>query len=327
MPGFTCSEHYDKMGIRSSSTAELHFKDVKVPAENLLGLEGQGFKIAMATLDGGRIGIAAQALGIAQGAYEDALEYAREREQFGAPIGVNQGISFKLAEMATKIEAARLLVYKAAEMKENHEPYSVNAAMAKLFASDIALEVVNDALQIFGGSGYLKGMGVERRYRDAKITTIYEGTNEIQKVVIAANILGKLKQAAKKDAKAAVKNEGQKTGGRKQQMIDELTLQASVKKLAHIIQESKVNLNEKEGVDDPIASSKRFLPSDREPKPAKTQIICVSLPKILDLFWQEAARQRRFIISWIWTIMLECPVRSLRGICILQPVFLEANRI
>ncbi|WP_430517248.1 acyl-CoA dehydrogenase family protein [Ileibacterium valens] len=259
MPGFTCSEHYDKMGIRSSSTAELHFKDVKVPAENLLGLEGQGFKIAMATLDGGRIGIAAQALGIAQGAYEDALEYAREREQFGAPIGVNQGISFKLAEMATKIEAARLLVYKAAEMKENHEPYSVNAAMAKLFASDIALEVVNDALQIFGGSGYLKGMGVERRYRDAKITTIYEGTNEIQKVVIAANILGKLKQAAKKEAKAAVKNEGQKTGGRKQQMIDELTLQASVKKLAHIIQESKVNLNEKEGVDDPIASSKKIL--------------------------------------------------------------------
>ncbi len=258
MPGFTCSEHYDKMGIRSSTTAELHFKDVKVPAENLLGLEGQGFKIAMATLDGGRIGIAAQALGIAQGAYEEALEYAKEREQFGAPIGVNQGISFKLAEMATKIEAARLLVYKAAEMKENHEPYSVNAAMAKLFASDIALEVVNDALQIFGGSGYLKGMGVERRYRDAKITTIYEGTNEIQKVVIASHILGRLKKAAVKEAKAAVARAEEK-GGRKQQIIDETTLEASVKKLAHIIQESGADLSKKEGADDAIASASKVF--------------------------------------------------------------------
>lgn len=235
MPGFTCSEHYDKMGIRSSCTAELHFKDVKVPKENLLGLEGQGFKIAMSTLDGGRIGIAAQALGIAQGAYEEALAYAKEREQFGAPIAVNQGVSFKLAEMATKIEAARLLVYKAAEMKEAHEPYSVNAAMAKLFASDMALEVVNDALQIFGGSGYLKGMGVERRYRDAKITTIYEGTNEIQKVVIAAGILGKLKKQAVKDAKGALKKE---ENGRKKQIIDETNLQASVRKLANILKES-----------------------------------------------------------------------------------------
>lgn len=260
MPGFTCSEHYDKMGIRSSTTAELHFKDVKVPAENLLGLEGQGFKIAMSTLDGGRIGIAAQALGIAQGAYEDALEYAREREQFGAPIGVNQGISFKLADMATKIEAARLLVYKAAEMKENHEPYSVNAAMAKLFASDMALEVVNDALQIFGGNGYLKGMGVERRYRDAKITTIYEGTNEIQRVVIASHILGKLKKAAVKEAKAAInKADAKEQGGRRQQMIDETTLEASVKKLAHILQEANADLNAAEGADDAIASAKKVL--------------------------------------------------------------------
>lgn len=129
------------MGIRSSCTAELNFRDVKVPEENLLGLEGQGFKIAMATLDGGRIGIAAQALGIAQGAYEDALTYAKEREQFGAPIAVNQGISFKLADMATQIEAARLLVYRAAELKQKHEPYSTAAAMAKLFASDMAVKV------------------------------------------------------------------------------------------------------------------------------------------------------------------------------------------
>lgn len=255
MEGFTCSDHYNKMGIRSSSTAELHFNNVKVPKENLLGLEGQGFKIAMSTLDGGRIGIAAQALGIAQGAYEDALAYAKEREQFGAPIAVNQGISFKLAEMATKLEAARLLVYKAAEMKQNHEPYSMNAAMAKLYASDIALEVCNDALQIFGGNGYLKGMGVERRYRDAKITTIYEGTNEIQKVVIASHILGKLKKAAKKEAEKAVAKE---TGGRKQQIIDELTLGDSVKKLASILK-NDFDFENREELETPIASAKKIL--------------------------------------------------------------------
>jgi len=211
--GFTFEEHYDKMGIRSSATCQLNFNNVKVPKENLLGKEGQGFKIAMATLDGGRIGIAAQALGIAQGAYEDSLAYAKERVQFGAPIGRNQGISFKLADMATKLEAARLLVYQAAELKQAGKPYSKEAAMAKMYTSDIALEVCNDALQIFGGSGYLKGMGVERRYRDAKITTIYEGTNEIQRVVIASHILGKMKNPGKETEKKA-------------QMIDELSLEA-----------------------------------------------------------------------------------------------------
>lgn len=170
--GFTFGDHYDKMGIRSSSTAELIFNDVKVPKENLLGKEGQGFKIAMATLDGGRIGIASQALGIAQGAYEAAVDYAKERVQFGKPIGFNQGIGFKLADMATKLRCARFLVYSAAEKKEAHEPYSTEAAMAKLYASEIALEVTNDAVQIFGGTGFLKGMDVERMYRDAKITTI-----------------------------------------------------------------------------------------------------------------------------------------------------------
>ena len=189
--GFEFGDHYDKMGIRSSSTAELIFNDVKVPKENLLGKEGEGFKIAMATLDGGRIGIAAQALGIAQGAFEQALDYAREREQFGKPIGVHQGVSFKLADMATKLRCARFLVYSAAEMKEAHVPYGMESAMAKMYASDIALEVCNDALQIFGGSGFLKGMEVERAYRDAKITTIYEGTNEIQRVVISSHLLGK----------------------------------------------------------------------------------------------------------------------------------------
>lgn len=189
--GFTFGDHYDKLGIRSSSTCQLLFNNVKVPKENLLGKEGDGFKIAMSTLDGGRIGIAAQALGIAQGAFEHALEYAKEREQFGKPIAFQQAISFKLADMATKLRTARFLIYSAAELKEHHEPYGMESAMAKQYASDIALEVVNDALQIFGGSGYLKGMEVERAYRDAKITTIYEGTNEIQRVVIAAHLIGK----------------------------------------------------------------------------------------------------------------------------------------
>lgn len=190
--GFSFGKHYDKMGIRSSATAELIFNEVKIPKENLLGKEGDGFKIAMSTLDGGRIGIAAQALGIAQGAYENALEYSKERVQFGKPICQQQVISFKLADMATKLRAARLLIYSAAELKENHEHYSMEAAMAKQYASDVCLEIVNDALQIFGGSGYLKGMEVERAYRDAKICTIYEGTNEIQRVVIAAHIIGKM---------------------------------------------------------------------------------------------------------------------------------------
>ncbi|MCF0146447.1 MAG: acyl-CoA dehydrogenase family protein [Eubacterium sp.] len=190
--GFTFGTKYDKLGIRSSATQQLLFHNVKIPKENLLAEEGMGFKIAMATLDGGRIGIASQALGIAQGAYEAALEYAKEREQFGMPIAGQQGISFKLADMATKLDCARMLIYKAAEMKEAHVPYGKEAAMAKMYASDIALEVCNDALQIHGGNGYLKGMDVERMYRDAKITTIYEGTNEIQRVVIGASIIGRI---------------------------------------------------------------------------------------------------------------------------------------
>ena len=194
--GFEFGDHYDKMGIRSSSTAELIFNDVKVPKENLLGKEGEGFKIAMATLDGGRIGIAAQALGIAQGAYDAAVAYSKERIQFGKPIGFQQAISFKIADMATKLRCARFLVYSAAELKEEHAPYGMESAMAKMYASDIALEVTNDALQIHGGAGFMKGMEVERAYRDAKITTIYEGTNEIQRVVIASHILGKPPKSA-----------------------------------------------------------------------------------------------------------------------------------
>ena len=194
--GFYFGDHYDKMGIRSSSTAELIFDNVEVPRENLLGKEGDGFKIAMSTLDGGRIGIAAQALGIAQGAYDAAVAYSKERIQFGKPIGFQQAISFKIADMATKLRCARFLVYSAAELKEEHAPYGMESAMAKMYASDIALEVTNDALQIHGGAGFMKGMEVERAYRDAKITTIYEGTNEIQRVVIASHILGKPPKSA-----------------------------------------------------------------------------------------------------------------------------------
>lgn len=225
--GFEFGDHYDKLGIRSSSTAELIFNDVKVPKENLLGKEGQGFKIAMATLDGGRIGIASQALGIAQGAFEHAVEYSKERIQFGKPIAFQQVNSFKIADMATKLRCARFLIYSAAELKEAHEPYGMESAMAKQYASDIALEVVNDALQIFGGTGYLKGMEVERAYRDAKITTIYEGTNEIQRVVIASHILGK---APKEDGGVAKKPAAAATGARKkilfkgtaQEQVDQL---------------------------------------------------------------------------------------------------------
>ena len=194
-PGFSIGKKEKKMGIRGSATTELVFEDCHIPKENLLGQQGKGFAIAMKTLDGGRIGIAAQALGIAQGAYEEAVKYARTREQFGKPIGAQQNLGFKLADMLTKIEAARLLIYKAADKKEHHEDYGLDSAMAKMYASDIALEVVNNALQIHGGSGFIKGIPVEKMYRDAKITTIYEGTNEIQRLVIASKILGKLGKA------------------------------------------------------------------------------------------------------------------------------------
>lgn len=230
--GFTFGKHYDKMGIRSSATAELIFNDVKIPKENLLGKEGDGFKIAMSTLDGGRIGIAAQALGIAQGAYENALAYSKERVQFGKPICQQQVISFKLADMATKLRAARLLIYSAAELKENHEPYSMEAAMAKQYASDVCLEIVNDALQIFGGSGYLKGMEVERAYRDAKICTIYEGTNEIQRVVIAAHIIGKM---PKNEASIGAAKKEPATGYRKNIIFKQGTSEEKVNSLVEAL--------------------------------------------------------------------------------------------
>lgn len=187
--GFAVGKKEDKMGIRASDTHSLMFNDLKVPKENRIGADGFGFKFAMSTLNGGRIGIAAQALGIAAGAFELSLKYAQERKAFGKPIFEHQAIQFKLAEMATKIEAARLLVYKAARLKDEHKDYVEAAAMAKLFASDVAMWATTEAVQIHGGYGYVKEYHVERMMRDAKITQIYEGTSEIQKLVIARELI------------------------------------------------------------------------------------------------------------------------------------------
>ena len=188
-PGFSIGKKEDKLGIRASSTTELIFENCVVPKENLIGKEGKGFGIAMKTLDGGRIGIAAQALGIAEGAYEEAVKYMKERKQFGRSLSAFQGLQWMIAEMETKIEAAKLLVYKAAWLKQNKLPYSVDAAKAKLFAAEVAMDVTTKAVQIHGGYGYTKEYPVERMMRDAKITEIYEGTSEVQKMVIAGAAL------------------------------------------------------------------------------------------------------------------------------------------
>ena len=179
----------DKLGIRSSDTTSITYTDVKVPKENRLGSDGEGFKIAMKILDGGRIGIAAQALGIACGAYELALAYSKEREAFGKPINQHQGVSFKLAQMATDIEAAKLMVYRAAWLKDEGLPYNTASAMAKLFASEVAMKTTIEAVQIHGGYGFVKEYHVERLMRDAKITQIYEGTSEIQQIVISRAVI------------------------------------------------------------------------------------------------------------------------------------------
>ncbi|MEY8349206.1 acyl-CoA dehydrogenase AcdA [Bacillus cereus] len=184
-PGFSVGKKESKLGIRSSPTTEIMFEDCRIPAENLLGEEGQGFKIAMQTLDGGRNGIAAQAVGIAQGALDASVEYARERHQFGRPIAAQQGIGFKLADMATNVEASRLLTYQAAWLESEGLPYGKESAMSKVFAGDTAMKVTTEAVQVFGGYGYTKDYPVERFMRDAKITQIYEGTQEIQRLVIS----------------------------------------------------------------------------------------------------------------------------------------------
>jgi butyryl-CoA dehydrogenase len=188
MPGFSIGKHEKKLGIRGSATCELIFQDVNVPKENLLGQEGRGFGIAMTTLDGGRIGIASQALGIAQGALDEAVNYTKERKQFNRAIAQFQNTQFQMANLDVKVEAARLLIYKAAWRESAGLPYSLDAARAKLFASETAMEVTTKAVQFFGGYGYTREYPVERMMRDAKITEIYEGTSEVQRMVIAGNL-------------------------------------------------------------------------------------------------------------------------------------------
>jgi butyryl-CoA dehydrogenase len=187
--GFSVSKTEDKLGIRASDTAELVFDDCRVPAANRIGEEGRGFHIALATLDGGRIGIAAQAVGIAAGAYERSVKYARERKAFGVPIGEHQMVGWMLADMATTIEGARLITLKAATLKDAGRPYTKEASMAKLFAAETAMKVATDAVQVHGGFGFIREAEVERYFRDAKITQIYEGTSQIQKLVIAREVL------------------------------------------------------------------------------------------------------------------------------------------
>lgn len=187
--GFSIGKVEEKLGIRASATTELIFKDMEIPKENLLGREGKGFKIAMDTLDGGRIGIAAQALGIAKGAMDETVKFVKERKQFNRSISNFQGIQFMLADMEAKINAASLLVYNAAMTKNSKKPFSKEAAMAKLYASEVAMEVTTKAIQLHGGYGYTRDYPVERMFRDAKITEIYEGTSEVQRMVIAANLL------------------------------------------------------------------------------------------------------------------------------------------
>lgn len=188
-PGFIVGKDEKKMGLHGSRTVQLTFEDMKVPVSNLLGKEGEGFKIALANLDIGRIGIAAQALGIAEAACEKAIAYAKEREQFGKPIATQQGVGFKLADMATNIEASKLLVYRAANLMAQGLPCKSEASVAKLFASRTAVETAIEAVQVFGGYGYTKDYDVERYFRDAKITEIYEGTSEIQRLVISKELL------------------------------------------------------------------------------------------------------------------------------------------
>jgi butyryl-CoA dehydrogenase len=191
MPGVSFTTHYDKLGIRGAPTTDVVLEDVRVPAENVLGGEGNGFKVTMDTLDAGRIGIAAQAVGIGRAALEDSLAYVQERRQFGKPIGQFQGVQFLLADMATQVEAARLLMLRAAFLRDRNIPCARESSMAKLFAGDMAMQVTTDAVQIFGGYGYIDEYPVERHMRDAKITQIYEGTQQVQRLVVARQLLGK----------------------------------------------------------------------------------------------------------------------------------------
>lgn len=279
MEGFTIGDHYDKLGIRSSATAQLLFDDVKVPKENLLGKEGEGFKIAMATLDGGRIGIASQALGIAQGAFESAKNYTLDRVQFGKPVAFQQGLSFKLADMATQIRAARMLVYSAAELKEKHEPYGMEAAMAKQYASDTAVKVTEEAIQCYGGNGYLKGMDVERMYRDAKITQIYEGTNEIMRVVISSCLLGKPPKKEKSAGAMPTKAAKNITGPRKKVIYKKGSAQERVDALVENLKADGYDFTVGIAMDTPITKAERVVSAGKGIGPKENMSLIEDLAK------------------------------------------------
>ncbi|MGI6212737.1 MAG: acyl-CoA dehydrogenase family protein, partial [Anaerovoracaceae bacterium] len=275
--GFTFGDHYDKLGIRSSATEQLLFEDVKVPKENLLGREGEGFKIAMATLDGGRIGIASQALGIAQGAFESCSTYAKDRVQFHKPIAFQQANSFKIADMATEIRAARMLVYSAAELKQNHEDYSMEAAMAKQYASDTAMKVTTEAVQIYGGNGYLKGMDVERMMRDAKITQIYEGTNEIMRVVISSHILGK---PPKSEAPLlALGGTTAITGPRKKLIYKKGTAEEKVQQLVENLKRDGYDFTVGIPIDTPITQAERVVSAGKGIGSKKNMVLVEDLAR------------------------------------------------
>ena len=250
--GFEFGDHYDKMGIRSSATAELIFNDVKVPKENL---------------------------GIAQGAFEQALSYSKERVQFGKPIAAQQSIAFKLADMATKLRCARFLIYSAAELKEQHAPYGMESAMAKMYASDIALEVTNDALQIHGGSGFLKGMEVERAYRDAKITTIYEGTNEIQRVVIASHLVGRLGKSSGGESRSAAKKPAPITGIRKKTIFREGDAAQQVADLVAALKKDGHDFSVGIPMDTPIPQAERVVSAGKGIGEKKNMKLVESLAK------------------------------------------------
>jgi butyryl-CoA dehydrogenase len=190
-PGFTISKPVDKMGMHADPTCELYFEDVKVPKENILGEINNGFAVAMGLLAGGRITIGAQGLGIAEGALEYTTNYIKERQQFGKPLAANQGVQFMIADMATKIDAAQMLIYRAAWLKDNHMPHNKEASMAKLYATDVAMEVTTNCVQLMGGYGYCSEFPVERMMRDAKITQIYEGSNQIQRMIIGREVIGR----------------------------------------------------------------------------------------------------------------------------------------
>ncbi len=256
-PGFEFKTIYNKMGLKSSSTAQLVFNNVRVPKENMVGPEGKGFNIAMTTLNGGRIGIASQSLGIAQRALAEAIEHAKNRYQFGAPIGANQAVANKIADMATRVRAARLMTYTAAMMKDAGEDFLQAAAMAKLFSSETAAFVVDEALQIHGGSGYIKGLPIERLYRDARVTRIYEGTSEVQKIVISGSILGKLgkKSAPSKDKKKEVRKV---TGDRKVQIFDQGSVEERVDKLIEAVGLENLK-GDSVDINGPIASANKIV--------------------------------------------------------------------